>query len=349
MARTPKPWFWEKRKAWYTRIEGKTIRLHEDEAKARKEFYRVMAAEGQLDERQRGRMTVADATEAYIAQAQHHRESTRRMYAYNLTPWAVKFAKRRLDSIKHEEVIAFVATYQGTGYKGKTFGDASRYMMFRYIKSLFKWAKDIGTLERNQMHGKTCPWKVMARERVMTAEEYATLMGSKANARFKEVVEFLWKTGARPGEIACIQARHLDKHSTIVRLQPTEHKTGTKTGLQREIILPVELMDRLRAYAVERPKGRLLVRKNGKPWNQDRISDTFGYWKRRLGLAPDCVAYLARHAFGTRAIDAGSSIATVAKMLGHNDTGTLMKHYFHPDKQAMLDAVDKLNQPPSDT
>lgn len=343
MARTPKPWFWEKRKAWYTRIEGKTIRLHEDEAKARKEFYRVMAAEGQLDDRQRGAVTVADAAEAMLASVQHMRANTKRLYTYNLTPFAVKFAKRKLSSIKPEEVLAFVAAYDGKHYQNRGFGDASRYLMYRYLKSLFKWAKETGLLERNPMHGKSCPWKVMARERVMTPEEYKSLMDSKASKQFKEVMEFLWKTGARPGEIACIHARHLDRHQPIVRLQPTEHKTGTRTGLQREIILPVELMDRLRAYAVERPKTHLLTRKNGQPWDGMHISYHFIYWKKRLNLASDCVAYLARHAFGTRAIDAGSSIATVAKMLGHNDTGTLMKHYFHPDKVAMIDAVDKLN------
>jgi integrase len=343
MARQPKPWYWEKRKAWYAKIAGKTVKLDENEAKARKEFYRQMAAEGQLDERQQGRVTLAEATEAMLASVQHYRENTRRLYTYNLTPFALKHGKRRLDAVKHEDVIGFVSAYQGKGYKNRTFGDASRYLMFRYIKSLFKWCKETGILERNQMHGKGCTWKVMARERVMTLEEYRLLMDSRANAHFKEVVEYLWKTGARPGEIACMQARHLDRRHPIVRLQPTEHKTGTKTGLQREIIMPVELMDRLRAYALERPKGRLLVRKNGQPWSTDRISDTFGYWKRKLKMADDCVAYLARHAFGTRAIDAGSSIATVAKMLGHNDTGTLMKHYFHPDKVAMIDAVDKLN------
>jgi site-specific recombinase XerD len=70
----------------------------------------------------------------------------------------------------------------------------------------------------------------------------------------------------------------------------------------------------------------------------------------KLGLPDDRVVYLARHAFGTRALDAGHSVAMVAKMLGHNDTGTVIRHYFHPDQTAMIDAVNSLgDSKPSDT
>jgi integrase len=349
VARTPSPWYWKERAAWYVTIEGKRHRLHEDEAKARKQFYRLMASDGTPDERKRGRITVAVAIEALIASVQHYRETTKRLYLYNLGPVAAKFEKRLLDSIKPEEVLAFISEYNGTGYHNRKFGDASRYLMFRYVKTLFKWCKETGLTQTNPMHGKSCPWKIMARERVMTPDEYRTVMDSgRVNDHFKLVVEFLWRTGARPGEIAKIQSRHLDARNPIVRLQPTEHKTGTKTGLQREIFLPPDLMTKLREFAKDRPNGPLLRNKKGNPWNQDTISDTWGYWRRHLGLADDCVIYLARHAWGTRAIDKGQPIARVAKMLGHNDPNTFMKHYFHPDQVAMVDAANSLDTP-SDT
>lgn len=348
MARTPKPWYWEARKGWYVTIGGERHPLGDDEAKARKAFHRLMGADGQADAGRRKKLTAADAAEAMLASVQHHRLSTRQNYDYNLEPFAARFAARRLESIRHEEVIAFVAGYGGRHYRKHTFGPASRFLMFRYIKSLFKWAKETGLIETNPMHGKTCPWKIMARERVMTQQEYDTFQGSGASPKLKEVAEYLWRTGARPGEIAACRARHLDAHRSIIRLQPTEHKTGTKTGLQREIYVPDDLMARLRAYAVERPKLPLLTRQNGKPWTQRRISDMWGYWRGRIGLPDDCVIYLARHAFGTRAIDAGHTIAMVAKMLGHNDTGTLMTHYFHPDQVGMADAVNKLGAPRTD-
>lgn len=351
MARTPKPWYWTERKAWYATVGGKRHLLDADEAKARKAFYRLMAADGQLDERQKGKVLVADAVEAMLAGVQHNRLNTRRLYLYSLEPFAVKFAKRRLDSIRYEEIIAYLSASKGTAKPGhRPFGDSARCIMLRHIRATFRWARESGLIERNPCHGKPMPWKILPRERVMTEVEYRAIMDSQASPQFKEVFEILWRSGARPSEVACMHARHPDATRPIVRLQPTEHKTGTKTGQQREIHMPEDIMARLRAYAVERPKTHLLVRRNGKPWSQHLISGTFRTWKVKLGLAPDCVVYLARHAFGTRALDAGHSIAMVAKMLGHNDTNTIMRHYFHPDQVAMIDAVNKLGDSrPSET
>ena len=46
--KSPKPWHWKARGAWYVQINKKQIRLHENEKEANKEFYRLMAANGKL-------------------------------------------------------------------------------------------------------------------------------------------------------------------------------------------------------------------------------------------------------------------------------------------------------------
>ena len=197
----PKPWFWEKRNAWYVTLCGKQLRLHEKEREANAEFYRIMAAEGGLTGQQVARMTVADACEVIISTAAHSRSSTLRLYRDMLGPFAAHFRAKRLDQLTPDECVRFVSTYQGTGYKGKTFGDSSRALMFRYIKTLFKWARDTGLLQMNPMVRVTNPWKIRSRERPMSEVEYLTIMGDRRlNDRFKEVLEIIWRTGARPGE-----------------------------------------------------------------------------------------------------------------------------------------------------
>ena len=340
----PKPWFWEKRNAWYVTLCGKQLRLHENEREANAEFYRIMAAEGGLTGRQLARMTVADACEAIISTAAHSRASTIRLYRDMLGPFAAHFRSKRLDQLSPDECVRFVSAYQGTGYKGKTFGDSSRALMFRYIKTLFKWARDTGLLQMNPMVRVPNPWKIKSRERPMTEEEYLKIMSDRRlNDRFKEVLEIIWRTGARPGEVAKLSARHLDVRHPIARFQPSEHKTGGKTGLQREIYFPTDLMDRMRKYSELRPKGPLLRNARGKPWSSDLISDTFGRVKRRLGLADDCVIYLARHGFITRLVESGTPLARVAKLSGHTHPETVMKNYYHPDTLIMLDDVEKIN------
>jgi integrase len=343
VARTPKPWYNAERNAWYVTIKGKRHRLAENKKEADRAFYSLMVTEGEITQ-QRGRISVADAVETLIESVQHHRDSTKRIYVYSLGPFAARFASRKLDSITPDEVITFVSTYVGAHRSGRPIGDSSRCLMFRHIKTLFRWARDIGLLAINPMHGKTGPWRIRDRARGLTPEEYHAIMGdSKLNDYFKEVLEFLWRTGARPGEIAKIEARHLDAHKDIVRLQPTEHKTGTKTGKQRELIMPPDLMARLRAYAVERPKGPLLLGIRGRPWNQGLLSKTFSRTKKRLGLPDDSVLYLARHSFVTRVLNSGTDLALAAKLVGHANAEVIQRTYYHPDVDALLNITKALN------
>jgi integrase len=336
----PKPWFWTARKAWYVQLGGKQIRLHEIEKEANKAFFRLMASEGRAVDAKSARMTVADIVESCITAAEHHRPSTVRLYRDMLGPFAAHFRAKRLADLTPSEIIRFVSGYQGTGYKGRAFSDSTRYLMFRYVKTLYRWARDTGLIEINQLHGTDNPWKSMARPRAMTEPEYLAIMHDrKIHDKAKELMEYLWRTGARPGEIAIVEARHLDARLPIVRLQPTEHKTGTKTGLQREIFVPPDLMDKLRAYAHDRPKGTLLRDRFDQPWTTASISNWFGCAKRRLKLPKDLVIYMARHAFITRHLGSGQPAALVAKLAGHTHAETIQRVYYHPDTDAMMGIV----------
>jgi integrase len=341
----PHPWFWKARNAWYVTLNGKQVRLHEKEREANVEFYRLMAAEGRLDKSQVKRLTVAEACEALVASVSHLRTSTRRNYKDFLGPFAATFRSKRLEAMSPEMCVQFVASYQGMGYRGKTFGDSSRAIMFKYIKLLFRWARDTGLIQLNPLARTEIPWKIKHRSRTMTKEEYQRIQDDpKTDARFKEVLEVIWRTGMRPGEAATLSARHLDVRLSIARFQPTEHKTGTRTGLQREVYFPPVLMERMRAYSKNRPAGPLLLTQNGKTWTQHKISNRFTRLKKRLKLPEELVIYMARHRFLTSLVESGVPLARAAKLAGHTHPETLMKHYYHPETLTMLDDVAKLNE-----
>lgn len=336
----PKPWFWKARNAWYVQVNGKQIKLDENEKKAHAAYHRLMAADGRSDPAKGGRLFVPDATEACILASEHLRPSTVRLYRDMLGPFAAYYRSRRLDDIGASDVVRFVSSYQGTGYKGRPFGDSTRALMFRMIKTLFRWARDTGLLQINPIHGTANPWRIATRHRAMTEAEYQAVMSSPlVPTGGKEVFEFLWRTGARPGEIVRLEARHLDARKPIARLQPTEHKTGTKTGLQREVVMPPDLMEKLRAYAAVRPRGPLLLNEKGRPWTPKSISEWFQRARRSLQLDPDLVLYMARHAFVTRLVEGGNALALVAKLAGHTHAETIQRVYYHPDLDAMAEIV----------
>lgn len=336
----PKPWFWTARNAWYVQVNGKQIKLDENEKKAHAAYHRLMAAEGRSDPAKGGRLSVPEAVEACVRASEHLRPSTVRLYRDMLGPFAAHYRTRRIDDLSAADAIGFVSAYAGTGYKGRPFGDSTRALMFRFIKTLFRWARDTGLIQINPLHGTASPWRIATRNRAMTEDEYQTIMSSPlVPTGGKEVFEFLWRTGARPGEIVRIEARHLDARRPIARLQPTEHKTGTKTGLQREVVMPPDLMEKLRAYASARPRGPLLLNEKGSPWTPKSISEWFQRARKALQLDPDLVLYMARHAFVTRLVEGGNALALVAKLAGHTHADTIQRVYYHPDLDSMASIV----------
>lgn len=337
----PNPWYWAVRKAWYVQVNGKQIKLHANEKEANKAYHRLMASEGRVIS-PRSKQSVADMVEAMIAVVElaRYRTKTIHLYESNLGPFAAKFRNRRLEDLSANEIVKFISEYQGKHYKNRTFNEPGRHLMFRYIKTLFRWARDTGLIPINTLASTKNPWISSPRTRGMTEDEYQKIMQDRQfHAKAKEVIEILYYTGARPGEIAKVEARHLDAHKCIIRLLPGEHKTGGRTGLHREIFVPPDLMERLRGYAIARPRGPLLLNRSGKPWSASTIDKWFRRAKKRLGLDRGLVLYMTRHAFVTRHLTNGHSASLVAKLAGHANTDTIQAVYYHPDTDAMLDIV----------
>ncbi len=344
-----KPWYWADRKAWYVTLKKKQIRLADNEKDATREFYKLMAAEGKLEAVRADGITVAEACERFIDSVQHLRASTRRLYVDRLGPFAAQFRDARLDQLTPAIAVGFVTNYQGTGKK-HTFCDSTRSQMFKHILMLYRWAKDTGLLATNPLSRFKNPWRVAVRNRPMTeAECQAILSDPGTSEAFRELFTFIVATGARPGEIIKIEARHLDARQPIARLQPTEHKTGTKTGRQREIYFPIDLIEILRTYAHNRPKGPLLRNHYGKPWNPQVVSHVFRESRIRLGLPEDCVLYMARHRFVTKLIESGAPLSRVSRLVGHTGTQITTSVYYHPETMEMLADVERLNTPPKTT
>src|SRR4051812_39096892 len=105
MPRRPEPWFWTARRAWFVQIKGKQIRLAEDKDEAYREYYRLMAASGELTDAEMSRALVPDVLEAFLASKSKMRERTIKSYGYHLKPYAVAFKSRKLGTLRPNEVI----------------------------------------------------------------------------------------------------------------------------------------------------------------------------------------------------------------------------------------------------
>ncbi len=173
----------------------------------------------------------------------------------------------------------------------------------------------------------------------MCPDEQAKLL-AEATPQFRLVLEVLWGTGARPGEVAGITAENFDAEAGVVRLK--EHKTAHK-GKARFLLLSPALVSMLVRQRERFPAGPLLRNRCGRPWTEWAIVKAMQATRERAGV-PHAVAYGLRHTFATDALANGVPDAHVAELLGHSGTAILHKHYSHlaARSRVLRDALSKV-------
>jgi integrase len=330
MAKRPEPWYWAARKGWYIQVNKKQILLAKapQETKippkeALQEWHRLMSAEGMVEAKDLRRITVPEIVESFMETKARHKPKTVENYKYILEAIALEFRTARPANVREDDVLRFVT--------GKdTWGESTKHACVRLIKMVFKWARDKGLMDVNPLAGMDNPWMAGKRERAMDESEYGMMMQGYADESFQLLMEILWETGARPGELCRLDPRHLHPTEPKATLSAAEHKTGRKSGRSKSIHFPEHLMVRLRKLAFARPEGPLLVNFYGGRWTVNAIQKRF----RRLvlkGKAPEGLrAYDARHGFVTRKINEGHSVSLVSKAVGHIGTSVTEGVYFNP-------------------
>lgn len=216
----------------------------------------------------------------------------------------------------------------------KTFpSQNTRRTYINCCKRGMQWAVERKSLNvvHNPLAGVSAP-KGESGAVVITKEEHEALIDFHSDC-YKDFLIGMWYTGARPGEIAKVEARHLQ--DGLWRLSPEEHKTGKKTGKDRFIGVVGELIEIVDRLCAEHPEGPIFRNFYGNPWT---TSASFARFKRARDkgvIRPEVTPYSYRHAWATHALESGNLTEyDVAKALGHQTTQMIFLHYDHSRKNA---------------
>lgn len=329
-----------RRRAWFVELDGKQVKLGDADKKTKVppdevllEYHRLMANGGLLTDREREQATVPVVAEAFIASKAEKRPKTIKACMFYMQPFAEKFNGRRISSVKTAEVLDFVK-------KTKTWGSGTKHNAIIYIKGLFKWSYAKGFIDRDTMIDLANPYPAPTRERGITLEEFDILINGTIDNQFKAVLRFLRDVGCRPGDLCKLSARHLHSELPMATLQPDEHKTGGRTGKVKDLYLTASIDSELRELARTYPDSPLLRNTEGNPWTTDTIEKRFTSLRERLGLPKHVIPYTSRHALITRLVDLGTPLATIAKIVGHKSTETIMSSYYKPEQKGLMKIIN---------
>ena len=177
---------------------------------------------------------------------------------------------------------------------------------------------------------------------MLKEEELETLLGDQAPAgepvdlRDRAVVELLYGSGLRVGELCGLRPRDVD----LVRGQVLVWGKGSK---QRQLPMSESSVEAVRAWVeggrrmmatTETPADALFVNRRGHrltPRDVRRILD-------RRASSPTH-PHALRHTFATHLLDGGADLRAVQELLGHSDLATTQL-YTHVSKERLRTVYD---------
>ena len=178
----------------------------------------------------------------------------------------------------------------------------TRAMTIRVVNSCNNWGFKHGFISKPVRLPGGSKWE--SRHRVLNKDELQLLFDEIKDERFNSFVRFAYYTGARAGEIRCLQRNSIFPKHLVVN-----GKSGNRiiklNSQAREIL---NQRDELWSY------------------RRDFVSHKFKKEARRLGI-PDIRFHDLRRTFGYNLIRQGRPIYEVSKLLGHSSVTTTERHY----------------------
>ena len=206
-----------------------------------------------------------------------------------------------------------------------------------------------GRLSRNPAEGVPLPRAKPRRKRYLTHAEVERLAAECA--RYSTLVYVLGYTGLRWGEVAALHVGDLD----LMRRRITVHRAmaevagravvGTpKDHERRDVPVPAFLVDELAQLVAGRAAGELVFPAPGGGFlrNGNFRRNDFDAAAERAGV-DGVTPHGLRHTAASLAHQAGASVVTISRMLGHSSPLVTMKVYSHWYEDDLDAVADRLN------
>jgi integrase len=259
----------------------------------------------------------------------HLKPTIGRLYADDLTAEDVRKAFNHIRDGK-------TATNQKTGFRGRAIvrgGEGAARMSVRLLRAVLTWEGYTG--ERNPANSVNVGSDGERDTVLETGEEYArlfeTLTTMENEKRIRpahaDAIRIIALTGARRGEIASLQWRHVDQKKALITLPPSQHKTGKKTGKPRIIGLPTAAVEIIARQPAGDPDDFVFIPSKGSG-GAVTLSATWRKVRVEAKLPDGIGLHGLRHSLASHMAINGAQAAEIMTALGHRQLSTAQR-YIH--------------------
>jgi integrase/recombinase XerC len=282
----------------------------------------------------------------FLRAEQRASPETLRNYASDLRQLHRFLLSRRLvsspldpNSLSSDAVRAYLQWLDQKGNK-----PSSLARKLAAVRSFYRYLSRRGMVNSNPVDGMRTPKQPKLLPRVLTKDDADALMTFPSgqtvwSLRDRALLETLYSTGARVGELVALDIGDVSELEGLVRLQGKGRK---------ERIVPIGevALDAIRRYRVSLPLPSSAVppralfcnQRGGRLTSRSVARVVTRYSSRLAGGAVS--PHTLRHSFATHLLDEGADLRSIQEMLGHASLSTTQR-YTHVATDQLLAVYDR--------
>ncbi len=278
-------------------------------------------------------------------------------YTYSLSVFCTMFPKIKCNEIDLN-VITKYRRYlltnkdQGSVHKKKGVSPTRARKHIMYIKRVFNWALETGTLKPSdntfpKLKKETIPKKtpVFLSEKEIKlllsykAPKFSTRKAERNIIRTLSICKFILCSGRRIQEVVNLKKKDFDLESTPAIYQLANHKTSKADPNPKVFVISDELYKQINPIINNISDKDYLFRDND--GNQLKIPALAQCLKKIVSnLSIKNISFrVLRHSFATHMLMCGATLEQIKELLGHSSIKTT-EIYAHVTKKYLKEAID---------
>lgn len=279
---------------------------------------------------------LAGAFLSYLARVRNYSPNTAAAYAQDLDCFLIWASNCGIDVLQatHRDFRRFLSSLSGAGYAKTTVN-----RRLSAVRSFYSWLVREGVIESNPAAVVSSPKLPKPLPHVLSQEDVEKLLkcadaSTPAGALDAALVELLYASGARIGEVASLDVDRIDFSDKSVRL----FGKGSKERIVPLYPAALHALDAYLAHArpvlLANHKGgltaeeaadaqrALFINARGARMSERSLRARFEKLLAQAGLAGMATPHTMRHTFATEVLDGGADLRSVQEMLGHASLST---------------------------
>jgi len=204
------------------------------------------------------------------------------------------------------------------------------HLMYRTLKSSFNRAKKKRYVQENIFDSIKIPKIPVKKKKVLTAEQFASIIKFEADTQFKFLYKLAECTGMRESEIIHAKWSWIDFTEEVITVENDEEFT-TKSKNYRDIPFSPKLRQLLTEIKLNskntNAEDYIFYKHKGIKLSNDTVTKKFKMCVRQAEV-DDCFHFHSlRDLFTANLLNEGHSIYAVSKLLGHSSVKVTERYY----------------------